>query len=233
MADWWMYEDESRGWCPFQDSASLEEAFLNGKSTFENTYYKFSLPLMAGYDKSNSTNETAILLLRLMKMKESTKVKPWLFELAYGRYVPMSIDISSLLSVARYHNWKTIFGIYVDSYGENKIMHYNLIDFTQTNTMTGTIRTIIPAPVMQDAHSELDIQHKNIPDHMLCPITYDLMRDPVMAEDGFSYERSSIERWFSTGKLSSPITGKRIISPRLYSNHRLRTEIEEWIVTNG
>ena len=30
-----------------------------------------------------------------------------------------------------------------------------------------------------------------------CCITYGLMQDPVLAADGFSYERVAIEKWFS------------------------------------
>ena len=44
----------------------------------------------------------------------------------------------------------------------------------------------------------------------LCPITGLLMTDPVTAEDGFIYERSAIEKWFSSGFLVSPKTGQEI-----------------------
>lgn len=37
------------------------------------------------------------------------------------------------------------------------------------------------------------------PKELICPITQELMVDPVFAEDGFSYERIAMERWFSTG----------------------------------
>ena len=33
------------------------------------------------------------------------------------------------------------------------------------------------------------------------PITGEIMADPVVAADGFSYERVAMDRWFSTGKL--------------------------------
>lgn len=36
------------------------------------------------------------------------------------------------------------------------------------------------------------------PGHFVCSITAELMRDPVMAYDGHSYERAAIERWFAT-----------------------------------
>ena len=35
----------------------------------------------------------------------------------------------------------------------------------------------------------------------------DLMQDPVLAADGFSYERAAIEDWFAKGHRTSPKTG--------------------------
>lgn len=42
-----------------------------------------------------------------------------------------------------------------------------------------------------------------------CPITHQLFTDPVMASDGFLYERTPIERWF-LAKGTSPLTRARI-----------------------
>jgi uncharacterized protein len=36
------------------------------------------------------------------------------------------------------------------------------------------------------------------------------MENPVIAADGHSYERGAIERWFSTGHNTSPLTGLRL-----------------------
>ena len=38
------------------------------------------------------------------------------------------------------------------------------------------------------------------PDELVCPITQELMQDPVMCADGESYERNAIEAWFARGK---------------------------------
>jgi hypothetical protein len=35
-----------------------------------------------------------------------------------------------------------------------------------------------------------------IPNELLCPISSELMEDPVMTVDGFTYERKNIERWY-------------------------------------
>ncbi len=43
----------------------------------------------------------------------------------------------------------------------------------------------------------------------ICPITYALFNDPVLADDGITYERDAIEDWLSNNS-TSPITGKMI-----------------------
>eukprot|EP01117_Protostelium_nocturnum_P013709 TRINITY_DN5144_c0_g1_i2.p1 TRINITY_DN5144_c0_g1~~TRINITY_DN5144_c0_g1_i2.p1 ORF type:complete len:411 (+),score=88.91 TRINITY_DN5144_c0_g1_i2:43-1275(+) len=40
---------------------------------------------------------------------------------------------------------------------------------------------------------------KEIPNPLLCPITQEIMNDPVMASDGHTYERSAIEEWIRVG----------------------------------
>ena len=41
---------------------------------------------------------------------------------------------------------------------------------------------------------------------LVCPITQEVFRDPVIAEDGHTYERTAILRWFQTGQTRSPTT---------------------------
>lgn len=59
-----------------------------------------------------------------------------------------------------------------------------------------------------------------------CPITLDVMRDPVLASDGHSYEREAIERWFA-GHRTSPLTGRVMPNNNLIPNHRLRALIQD------
>jgi len=58
--------------------------------------------------------------------------------------------------------------------------------------------------------------------------TLELLRDPVVAADGFTYERESIEQWFSKGHDRSPKTGAQLQSKQLFPNHDLRARIHEW-----
>lgn len=46
-----------------------------------------------------------------------------------------------------------------------------------------------------------------IRDEFLCPITYELMREPVVAMDGHTYEKGAIEKWLKSNQ-TSPRSGE-------------------------
>ena len=65
-----------------------------------------------------------------------------------------------------------------------------------------------------------------------CPLTLDLMRDPVSTEDGQTFEREPIEQWLALHD-TSPVTGARLGSTRLVPNLALRQAIEQWQESHG
>jgi len=64
------------------------------------------------------------------------------------------------------------------------------------------------------------------PPDMYCPITREVMNDPVIADDGHSYERIAVEYWFVMGRFTSPMTNEPLSSIKLIPNHALRKSIE-------
>ena len=65
-----------------------------------------------------------------------------------------------------------------------------------------------------------------------CPITQEVMRDPVVTADGQTYEREAIERWISNQQSrglpnTSPLTGEPLEHTRLVPNVLLRGLISE------
>jgi len=64
-------------------------------------------------------------------------------------------------------------------------------------------------------------------DSFICPISQEIIEDPVVAADGFTYERNCIEYWFKHGKLTSPMTGARLFNHSLIPNIILRNIIRE------
>jgi len=65
-----------------------------------------------------------------------------------------------------------------------------------------------------------------LPADFTCPITYDKMKDPVVASDGHSYERSAIEEVLRGPHPLSPLT-RATLGTALVPNLNLRRRIEE------
>ena len=58
-------------------------------------------------------------------------------------------------------------------------------------------------------------------DEYVCPITAEIMTDPVCTLDGFTYERTAITEWLRTND-SSPATGAKLESKTLIPNITVR-----------
>lgn len=71
-----------------------------------------------------------------------------------------------------------------------------------------------------------------IPYHFRCPISLELMRDPVIVGTGQTYDRLSIESWVATGNTTCPVTRLPLTDFTLIPNHTLRRLIQEWCVAN-
>ncbi|KAG9144692.1 hypothetical protein Leryth_021535 [Lithospermum erythrorhizon] len=68
----------------------------------------------------------------------------------------------------------------------------------------------------------------NIPDEFRCPISLDLMKDPVIIASGHTYERHSIAQWINSGHHTCPKSGQRLIHMALIPNYALRSLIQQW-----
>ena len=66
-----------------------------------------------------------------------------------------------------------------------------------------------------------------IPHEFFCPITLEIFRDPVILEDGNTYEKEAIEKWLKENS-TSPITNQKLFSTKLIQNLTLRKMIEDW-----
>ncbi|CBJ26008.1 armadillo/beta-catenin repeat family protein / U-box domain-containing protein [Ectocarpus siliculosus] len=69
-------------------------------------------------------------------------------------------------------------------------------------------------------------------DAFACPITGELMRDPVVVEDGHTYDREAIEMWLRKYG-TSPKTGEPIERLLLVPNLNLRRLIKDFLIEGG
>lgn len=67
-----------------------------------------------------------------------------------------------------------------------------------------------------------------IPADFRCPITLDLMQDPVVVATGQTYDRGSISLWIQSGHNSCPKTGQTLAHTNLIPNRALRNLIALW-----
>ncbi|KAK7257805.1 hypothetical protein RIF29_32044 [Crotalaria pallida] len=81
--------------------------------------------------------------------------------------------------------------------------------------------------------NEKNHQAPVIPDDFRCPISLELMRDPVIVSTGQTYERSCIEKWLQQGHGTCPKTQQSLTSTVLTPNYVLRSLIAQWCEANG
>ncbi|CAL5051224.1 unnamed protein product [Urochloa decumbens] len=67
------------------------------------------------------------------------------------------------------------------------------------------------------------------PSYFICPISQDVMDDPHIAADGFTYEAEAIKSWLDSGHDTSPMTNMRLEHDVLIPNRALRSAIQEWL----
>lgn len=80
-----------------------------------------------------------------------------------------------------------------------------------------------------------------VPRLFLCPISLEIMRDPVTAATGMTYDRRSIERWLLVdGHTTCPVTQLQLqlqlppdAAASLTPNHTLRRLIQSWSEATG
>jgi hypothetical protein len=72
-----------------------------------------------------------------------------------------------------------------------------------------------------------------IPSNFICPITLQVMVDPLMTRSGLNFERAAIISWLDQGSGSCPLTRKPLTTSDLISNRRLKTLIRIWRANNG
>lgn len=88
---------------------------------------------------------------------------------------------------------------------ENAALAARIASARETNAAAGAAAAAAPPPIC------------------FCPITNEIMQDPVVAADGHTYEREAIETWFRR-RNTSPMTNQ-VIAPTLLPNFAVRSLI--------
>ncbi|GLJ51871.1 hypothetical protein SUGI_1101900 [Cryptomeria japonica] len=78
----------------------------------------------------------------------------------------------------------------------------------------------------------LDVE-VTVPTYLRCPISLELMKDPVTLCTGITYDRQSIETWLDSGNNVCPVTNQILHTHDAIPNHTLRRFIQDWCVANS
>ncbi|CAJ1966060.1 unnamed protein product [Cylindrotheca closterium] len=81
--------------------------------------------------------------------------------------------------------------------------------------------------------SDIESSSSQVPDGFICPISLELMRDPVMNRRSLSYERKSILNWLHRGNAHCPLTREPLRPSQLVPNNALKVRIRRWSMENG
>ncbi|KAF5180918.1 U-box domain-containing protein [Thalictrum thalictroides] len=65
--------------------------------------------------------------------------------------------------------------------------------------------------------------------YITCGYLQELMYDPHVAADGFTYEGEAIRGWLKGGRGTSPMTNLTLSHFSLTPNHALRSAIQDWL----
>ncbi|KAL3517707.1 hypothetical protein ACH5RR_020296 [Cinchona calisaya] len=67
-----------------------------------------------------------------------------------------------------------------------------------------------------------------IPSYFLCPLSLELMLDPVIVASGQTYERTSIQKWLDHGLSICPKTRQKLSHTNLIPNYTVKDLIRSW-----
>ncbi|XP_077237761.1 U-box domain-containing protein 19-like [Tasmannia lanceolata] len=84
-----------------------------------------------------------------------------------------------------------------------------------------------------DCRLDGDVLNCLNPEDFKCPISLELMSDPVTVATGQTYDRASIQKWFRAGNLICPKTGEKLMNTELVPNSALHKLIQQFCHDNG
>ncbi|XP_071929493.1 U-box domain-containing protein 32 isoform X3 [Coffea arabica] len=91
------------------------------------------------------------------------------------------------------------------------------------------MRDLCTLSCLGSTSSRLDLTaQQRIPSNFVCPIFQEVMKDPHIAADGFTYEGDAIKGWLNSGHKTSPMTNLQLDHCDLLPNYALYYAIQEW-----
>lgn len=103
-----------------------------------------------------------------------------------------------------------------------------IIDLTEEDEMKNMDYEMMEEVEEDEEDEFVPWKEEDIPDEFKCPISLEIMMDPVLLNDGFYYDRECIIDWLNQHN-RSPMTNLSLEQPSIRPDHHLRGKIQEWI----
>ena len=87
------------------------------------------------------------------------------------------------------------------------------------------------ATIKDDSGSAVSVEPMKPPPEYVCPLSLELMTDPVLTSNGQCYDRAFIQKWLRQ-KQVDPITNNKLRDKKLTPNIPLRKMIQDWMDKN-
>ncbi|PON36720.1 Tyrosine-protein kinase [Parasponia andersonii] len=95
--------------------------------------------------------------------------------------------------------------------------------------LNGRDRPEITPSLVRELEQLHGSEERPVPSFFLCPILQEIMHDPQVAADGFTYEGEAMRGWLENGKETSPMTNLKLGHLHLTPNHAIRLAIQDWL----
>ncbi|KAL4571049.1 hypothetical protein LXL04_017799 [Taraxacum kok-saghyz] len=91
-------------------------------------------------------------------------------------------------------------------------------------------RPVVSPLLVKELEQLSVLEDRRIPSFFLCPILKEIMYDPQLAADGFTYEGEALRGWLKNGRETSPMTNLKLSHLNLTPNHSIRVAIQDWLL---
>ncbi|XP_071701895.1 U-box domain-containing protein 19-like [Rutidosis leptorrhynchoides] len=162
-----------------------------------------------------------------------------------NRFEPDSIMIKRVLYYLRINSWSDCHNEirFLDDEICSESLDNNERDLCLLSTLAGFMRycrgVLFENCVIEHSDNpiterpNLEILSCLNPEDFRCPISLELMTDPVTVSTGQTYDRVSIQKWLKSGNLICPKTGEKLATTELVPNINLRKVIHQYCIDHG
>ncbi|KAJ0899348.1 putative U box domain, armadillo-like helical, Zinc finger, RING/FYVE/PHD-type [Helianthus annuus] len=164
-----------------------------------------------------------------------------------NRFEPDSIMIKRVLYYLRIDSWSECHKEirFLDEQISLELDDNNERELHLLNTLAGFMRycrgvlfensalDVVNDEQLVTGRPNLEILSCLNPEDFRCPISLELMTDPVTVSTGQTYDRVSIQKWLKSGNLMCPKTGEKLATTELVPNLNLRKVIHQYCVDHG